>query len=255
MEHPSENILKNLGFENMINNEIERLEKINDFYKKGDLMDEMIIDREVILLKNTCKSFGNAIEIGCGNGYSTERLYPLFNSYEVVEPSTKNINLLNKRIGKEITCHNMLLEDFNPSKLFDNIVFLNIIEHVENPVKSLKEVNNILSENGQVYISAPNCMSLNRRAGYNMGLLESFDTLAPKDYLVGHRRLYTVEMMEDHCKQAGLKIIHMKGIYLKPLSESMMYDLGMETIKAFYELGEDVPQYCACLFAVAEKIK
>jgi 2-polyprenyl-3-methyl-5-hydroxy-6-metoxy-1,4-benzoquinol methylase len=239
----------------MLNNEIERLEEISDFYEKGDLMDEMIIDREIILVKKTCKSFSNAIEIGCGNGYSTQRLYPLFKNYEVVEPATRNIQLLNKRMGKEIICHNMLLENFIPEKLFDNIVFLNIIEHVEDPVQSLKEVNKILADNGQVYISAPNCMSLNRRAGYNMGLLDSFDTLAPKDYLVGHRRLYTVEMMEDHCRQAGLMITHMKGIYLKPLSESMMYELGMDTIKAFYDLGEDVPQYCACLFAVAEKIK
>ena len=86
-----------------------------------------------------------------------------------------------------------------------------------------------------------------------MGLLESYATLAPKDYALGHRRLYTVEMMLEHIKEAGLKCSHMKGVYLKPLSESQMVALGEPAVQAFYSLGEDVPEYCANLFAVARK--
>ena len=235
--------------------EIERLEKISGFYEKGDVMDDLIIEREVILMKQLCKNWDNAIEIGCGNGYLTEKLYPLFKNYDVVEPSKKNIGLLNKRMGKEIPCANVLLEDFHTDKKYDNVVFLNIIEHVEDPVQELKNVHNLLTDDGCVYISGPNGMSLNRRAGYVMGLLKSFDTLAPKDYRFGHRRLYTVEMMEEHCKQAGLEIVHMKGIYLKPLQEAKMYELGMDVVKAFYELGEDVPQYCAQLLVIARKAR
>lgn len=237
----------------MSKEEIERLEKISDFYEKGDLMDELIIDREVELIKKFCHSWTNAIEIGCGNGYSTERLYPLFKHYEVVEASARNIKLLSKRMGKEVLCHNMLLSDYKAGKQFDNVIFLNIIEHVDDPIRSLREVRDILAKTGKVYISAPNYMTLNRRAGYLMGLLKNMDDLAPKDHRVGHRRLYTVEMMEDHCIQAGLKVVAMKGIYLKPFPENMMIKFGLETVKAFYALGEDIPQYCACLFAVAEK--
>ena len=96
-------------------------------------------------------------------------------------------------------------------------------------------------------------MSLNRRAGHQMGTLESYSTRAPKDYEVGHRRLYTVDMMKDHCEQADLKILDMKGMYLKPLSETQMVALGDDVIRAFYALGEDVPQYCASILAIATK--
>ena len=131
--------------------------------------------------------------------------------------------------------------------------FLNVIEHVEDPIASLKSLTDVVKDEGLIFISAPNCMSLNRRAGYRMGLLSSYDKMAPKDYEVGHRRLYTVDMLMDHCDQAGLKVLEMKGMYLKPLSEVQMLGLGDDVVRAFYALGEDVPQYCASLLAIATK--
>jgi len=77
--------------------------------------------------------------------------------------------------------------------------------------------------------------------------------MAPKDYRVGHRRLYTVDMLRDHCDQSGLKVISMKGIYIKPLSEKQMIELGDDVVRAFYSLGEDIPEYCATILAVATK--
>ena len=86
-----------------------------------------------------------------------------------------------------------------------------------------------------------------------MKLLASYDQMAPKDLEVGHRRLYTVDMLTEHCDQAGLKVLSMKGMYLKPLSEKQMISLGDDAVRAFYELGEDIPKYCASLLAVATK--
>ena len=114
-------------------------------------------------------------------------------------------------------------------------------------------LSNLVKHEGLIFISGPNCMSLNRRAGYKMGLLESYESMALKDYEVGHRRLYTVDMLRDHCDQAGLKVLDMKGMYLKPLSEKQMILLGDDVVHTFYQLGEDIPQYCASLLAIATK--
>ena len=86
-----------------------------------------------------------------------------------------------------------------------------------------------------------------------MGLLENYEKMAPKDHEVGHRRLYTVDMMKDHCNRAGLKVLSMKGMYLKPLSETQMIALGDDAVRAFYSLGEELPEYCASILAVATK--
>lgn len=236
----------------MSEKEIAHLESINPFYEKGDYMDDLMIEREIEIITRYVVQEKSALEVGCGNGLSTEKLSGLFKDLVVIEPSSKNIALLKRRVPDAL-CHNVLLEDFKSDRKYDFVFFLNVIEHVEDPIASLKVLSNLVKDEGLIFISAPNCMSLNRRAGYRMGLLSSYDQLASKDYKVGHRRLYTVDMLIDHCNQASLKISSMKGIYLKPLSEAQMIGLGDDVVRAFYALGEDVPQYCAGLLAVATK--
>jgi 2-polyprenyl-3-methyl-5-hydroxy-6-metoxy-1,4-benzoquinol methylase len=232
--------------------EIAHLESINPFYEKGDYMDQLMIEREIEIIKRYEITGKSALEIGCGDGLSTEKLWELFEDLEVVEPSKKNIDLLMKKIPN-VTCHNVLLEDYKSDRKYDFVFFMNVVEHVEDPIASLKALSNFVNDEGLIFISAPNCMSLNRRAGYKMKLLKSYDQMAPKDYEVGHRRLYTVDMLTDHCNQAGLKVLSMKGMYLKPLAEKQMIELGDDAVRAFYRLGEDIPQYCASLLAVATK--
>jgi 2-polyprenyl-3-methyl-5-hydroxy-6-metoxy-1,4-benzoquinol methylase len=236
----------------MSEKEIAHLESISPFYEKGNYMDELMIEREMEIIKRYDTAGKSALEVGCGDGLSTEKLCALFRDVEVIEPSLKNTALLKRRVP-DVVCHNVLLENFKSARKYDFVFFLNVIEHVEDPVASLKVLSGLVKGEGLIFISAPNCMSLNRRAGYKMGLLKSYDQMAPKDYEVGHRRLYTVDMLTDHCIQAGLKVLAMKGMYLKPLSEVQMTGLGDDAVRAFYALGEDVPQYCASLLAVATK--
>lgn len=235
------------------NSEIQRLEDISDFYKKGDLMDELLLEREIELIQKAMPKAGKAIEIGCGNGYSTERLSRIFDDYFVLEPSTKNLELMKARAGRDIRCKAGLLEDFVTDEKYDQVLFLNVLEHVDDPFASLRKIETLLKDEGQAFISVPNCMSLNRRAGYHLGMLKSYDTMAQKDHDLGHRRLYTVQMLTDHIESCGLRVESMKGIFLKPLAESQMRDLGMDVIRTFHVLGEDIPQYCANLFAVVRK--
>jgi 2-polyprenyl-3-methyl-5-hydroxy-6-metoxy-1,4-benzoquinol methylase len=237
----------------MSQTEIQRLDEISSFYEQGDYMDNLLIDRCVELVLKTCQTRTNALEIGCGGGYSTKQLVNYFESFEVLEGSLKNIELTKNNMQSNITFHNTLLENFKTDRKYDNIIFLHVLEHVDNPIDCLKCLEALLTDEGQIYLAAPNCMSLNRRAGFKMGLLKSYDTLAPKDYLLGHRRLYTVDMMREHCTEAGLKVSLMKGVYLKPLAETQMIDLGDDVVRAFYALGEDIPEYCADIFAVAKK--
>lgn len=234
----------------MSKKEVEHLESFTSFYERGDHMDELMVDREVDIISRYYVEGKSALEVGCGSGTCTVKLGKTFKDMEVLEPSSGNIALL-KNKWPDIVCHEELLEDFCPEKKYDFIFFLNVIEHVEDPVASIKAISKLVKHEGLIFITAPNCMSLNRRAGYKMGILESYDKMAPKDLEVGHRRLYTVDMMKDHCEQGGLKILDMKGMYLKPLSEGQMIALGEEVVNAFYLLGEEIPQYCASILTIA----
>jgi len=237
----------------MSGTEVDRLEELRSFYEKGDYMDYLLIDRCNELILKSARTRDRAIEIGCGEGYSTKQLSEHFPDLEVLDASASNLALMRSRTGRDLVVHNTLIEDFQLGRKYDNIFLMHVLEHVEDPIACLRRLESVLGDEGQVYIAVPNCMALNRRAGLLMGLLDSYETLAPKDLLVGHRRLYTVDMLREHCELAGLKVVAMKGIYLKPLSESQMYSLDDSAVRAFYRIGEDVPQYCADLFAVATK--
>lgn len=237
----------------MSDQEVKHLETFTSFYEKGDYMDELLIGREMDIIRRTCVGGGkSALEVGCGDGKSTQQLLSIFPDLQIIEPSMGNVELLRKKIPG-VSCHNVLLEDFESSSKFDYIFFLNVLEHVAEPVQSLRQLANLLRDEGRIFVSVPNCMSLNRRAGYQMGVLKSYDTLAPKDIMVGHRRLYTKRMLEDHCDEAGLRVVELKGLYLKPLAESQMIELGDAVVRAFHLLGEDIPEYCASLMAIVTK--
>ncbi len=237
----------------MCADETERLEDLRSFYEKGDYMDYLLIDRCNELILRTARKRSSALEVGCGEGYSTRFLIEHFEGLEVLDASSSNLELMRSRTGRDVVCHRALIEEFDPGRKYDNIFLMHVLEHVSDPVECLGRLEALLADDGLLFVAVPNCMSLNRRAGLQMGLLDSYRTLAPKDIMVGHRRLYTVDMLTEHLSLAGLKVLEMKGIYLKPLSEAQMYALGEDAIKAFYRLGEDVPQYCADLFGVAGK--
>lgn len=237
----------------MCGSEAERLEKLSSFYEQGDHMDYLLIDRCNELILRSVRTRTNALEIGCGEGYSTRFLLEHFRDLEVLDASPGNLDLMRSRAGRDVVCHESLIEDFEPGRKYDNIFLMHVLEHVADPIECLGRLESLLADDGLLFAAVPNCMSLNRRAGLMMGLLDSYSTLAPKDHRVGHRRLYTVELLREHLSNAGLKALEIKGIYLKPLSEAQMYALGDEATRAFYRLGEDVPQYCADLFAVAGK--
>lgn len=236
-----------------MNKEVELLEGISALYAKGDIMDELLVEREATLVKAAVPPSAKALEIGCGNGFSTERFAAYFADLTIVEPAAGNIQLMQAKVKKDLKIFNGLLEDFKSHDKYAAIMFLNVLEHVEDPISSLNAIAHLLTDDGKAFISVPNSMSLNRRAGYHMGVLKSYDTMAQKDYDYGHRRMYHVDMLKEHIAQSNLELVELKGAYLKPLAERQMVELGLEVIKAFHQLGEDVPQYCANIFAIVKK--
>lgn len=235
--------------------ELERLEKVHCFYEEEDVFDKLIIERENELIREHFTSNTDVLEVGCGNGYASVLFRDYFKSYDVVEPVEDNIKLLNKRLldnneSVSINITKCLFEELNTEKRYDYILLLNILEHVENPTHFLIKSRELLKPKGRIAISVPNFMSLNRRAGNIMGVLEDMEKMAPKDYRVGHRRLYSTDLIIEQSRLAELEVEILSGIFLKPLSEQQMMELGMEVVRAFYKLGEDIPEYCSTIFAI-----
>ena len=160
---------------------------------------EIIRELEEILPNNKI----NILDYGCGVGSLSLYLSSLGHNVIGTDISEKSINIANKSkvyFNKKIQKVKFLtLKDFFKLKniKFDFILCIEVIEHVGNDLKLLKQFHKLLTNNGYVFLTTP---SLNAPL-YRLGLLKKFDAQ------VGHLRRYNKGMLLKIFYNSGFKII------------------------------------------------
>ena len=126
-----------------------------------------------------------------------------------------------------------------------------ILEHVEDPVQILSHFRKFLTSNGKMFVSVPNAEVLNRRLGHLAGLLPDMKALSEHDFILGHKRYYTVTSLTEDIHKAGYVVERMEGIYLKPFTTKQMVSLNFDKkiINALCEAGIDYPELCCGILA------
>ncbi|MBI4834621.1 MAG: class I SAM-dependent methyltransferase [Planctomycetes bacterium] len=233
-------------------NEHKKLKANARWYKSRKSFDYHLIKYGA---KTILKHIGGpaVLEMSCGSGVMTEELVKRFPGLTVVEGSPLYIRETMKFVNPkkaEFIC--ALFEDFTPKEKFNDIIMSSILEHVANPVKLLKRVKRWLAPHGRIHLIVPNAHSLHRRIGKAMGLIKRLDQLQKQDYLIGHRRYYSLMALQTDIKKAGLKTGIIEGVFLKPLSNQQMMGWDKETLDAFYEIGKEIPEYCAQLYLMGK---
>jgi 2-polyprenyl-3-methyl-5-hydroxy-6-metoxy-1,4-benzoquinol methylase len=106
------------------------------------------------------KSHKKILDIGCGNGKNIEFLNRKYNTNIVgIEP---NLHAVNKGIKNGLKIYNNTIENLDEREKYDLIYMLHVIEHLKDPVKSIKKAYNILNPGGQIIIGTPNTNSFER---------------------------------------------------------------------------------------------
>ena len=236
--------------------ESESLEKIAAQYDpEADWEEIKILLKTAELIAYHAKDKSSALELGVSTGFMTEQLNRVFERMVCVDGSKRYIDMTKERLGgsavKKVDFEVALFEEYEPKQLFPNIIMSHIIEHVEDPIAILAKYRKSLTNDGVIHIAVPNAASLNRRIGFMLGMMEKIDQLSEKDHLVGHRRLYTYEMLLDHVKAADLEPLVCEGIFLKPLSKGQMAHWKDELVDAFFEIGRELPAYSMDIYLMA----
>jgi len=73
----------------------------------------------------------------------------------------------------------------------DVVILLDVLEHVEDPVRVLKQASKVLKHNGIIIINVPALPWL----------------FGPWDEILGHHRRYSLALLHAHAHKAGLEII------------------------------------------------
>jgi 2-polyprenyl-3-methyl-5-hydroxy-6-metoxy-1,4-benzoquinol methylase len=98
---------------------------------------------------------GKLLDVGCGSGEFLARMSRLGWDAHGVEPDLNSADVAERLPG--ITVHRCTLEDAGfPNDHFNAITLNHVIEHLESPERTLREITRVLKPGGMVIITTPN---------------------------------------------------------------------------------------------------
>lgn len=202
---------------------------------------------------------GSLLELGSFKGDFTRRLLAYFDDITCVEASDIAIEEARVKLGDKVTLINSLFEKVTLPKRYDNIVLTHVLEHLDDPVRVLKRINDEwLAEGGRLFLACPNANAPSRQIAVKMGLISHNAAVTPAEAEHGHRCTYTLDTLERDAVAAGLKVVHRSGIFFKALA-NFQWDrllqtdiISKEYLEGCYKLGQHYPDLCSSIFLMCE---
>ncbi|WP_373532545.1 methyltransferase domain-containing protein [Vampirovibrio sp.] len=191
------------------------------------------------------------LELGVGHGFSTHLFAQHFKRHVVLEGSSAVIQQFQQNFpdcGAEIVAG--YFETFETTERFDVIVMGFVLEHVDAPEVILSRFKSFLKPGGSIYLTVPNAEALNKRLGYEAGLLPSLFQLGAGDLALGHQRLFSVETLKTLVQQCGYRCETLEGIFLKPITTQQIQTLALSEaiLQGMLKVGIHYPELCVALF-------
>jgi 2-polyprenyl-3-methyl-5-hydroxy-6-metoxy-1,4-benzoquinol methylase len=205
---------------------------------------------------------GSCLELGSHYGEFTRRLVPHFprSAITCVEASREALKVAESRLRGEVRFVNSTFEQANLPERYDNIVMTHVLEHLDDPVRVLKRVNDEwLADDGRFFLVCPNANAPSRQIAVRMGLISHNAAVTKAEAEHGHRCTYSLDTLERDAVAAGLRVVHRSGIFFKALA-NFQWDRLLQTdivskdyLEGCYMLGQQYPDLCASIFLVCEK--
>jgi 2-polyprenyl-3-methyl-5-hydroxy-6-metoxy-1,4-benzoquinol methylase len=201
---------------------------------------------------------GSLLEMGVGHGFCSLRLAGHFKRHIIIEGSGQIIEKFRtEACGIEhIEIIQTFFEDFTSEEKFDVILMGFVLEHVEDPNFIVDKFRSFLKPNGSIFITVPNAHALNKRLGYEAGMITDLDTLSEADLALGHKRLFTVDSIRDLAEKNGCRIDMLEGLFLKPIATQQIHDLKLseEILQAMLKVGVNYPDLCVGILAEVKRL-
>lgn len=151
------------------------------------------------------------LDVGCATGYLARELTKKDCQVVGIEKDKQSVRLAGRYLKRVIAGD---VEDPKTlakldSTKFDTIILADILEHLRDPLCTLKEIKHYLTSEGRVYISTPNVAFLTIRLQL---LLGRFDYAKYGIMDETHLRFFTKETLLALVAQSGLTPVTLVGI-------------------------------------------
>jgi 2-polyprenyl-3-methyl-5-hydroxy-6-metoxy-1,4-benzoquinol methylase len=203
---------------------------------------------------------GSLLELGSYQGQFTRRFLDRFDDVTCVEASGEAIEEARRELGDRVQYVHSLFESAALPRRYDNIVLTHVLEHLDDPVRVLKRVNDEwLAEGGRFFLVCPNANAPSRQIAVKMGLISHNAAITPAEAAHGHRCTYSLDTLERDAVAAGLRVAHRSGVFFKALA-NFQWDrllqtdiISREYLEGCYKLGQHYPDLCSSIFLMCER--
>lgn len=202
---------------------------------------------------------GKALELGCYKGEFTKKIMQYYNDVTVIEASNELVQIAKENTGPAVKFIHSTFEDAHLAEKYDCIFLMHTLEHLDEPVETLKLINTWLTEKGRLFLVVPNANALSRQIAVHMGLITHNTAILESERQIGHRITYTLDTLYRDALQSGLKIINKGGILVKPLAGSQFDEalkakvITPEYLEGCYRLGMVYPDLCSSIYLICER--
>ncbi len=202
---------------------------------------------------------GSLLELGCFKGDFTRRLTAHFDDITCVEASGEALSKARQRVGDRVHFVQSTFEAATLPRRYDNIVITHVLEHLDDPVKVLRRINDEwLAEGGRLFLVCPNANAPSRQIAVKMGLISHNAAVTAAEAAHGHRCTYALDTLERDAVAGGLQVLHRSGIFFKALA-NFQWDRLLQTdiidsayLEGCYQLGQQYPDLCSSIFLMCE---
>ena len=236
------------------------MSKLDQFSRAYDDDFAYALDNDLIMnwypKRITDRASGKSLlELGVGHGTSSVIFEKKFDKHVIIDGSKaiiEKFSRINPGFKSEIVFS--MFEDFTPQEKFDNIVMGFVLEHVVDPEKLVDKYKKFLKADGRLFVTVPNAEALNKRIGKEAGLIQDLFELGEGDRALGHTQLFSVGTLRDLLQSAGLEVVDVEGLFLKPLATHQLQELKLEKsiLDGMMVVGVKYPELSVGLLAEAK---
>ncbi len=214
--------------------------EVRDFFANcnRDYVDDPVIReirRHLERLEHVVGGPGHLLDIGAGTGILMHLAQERGWQPEGIDIAPLTAEKVAQEFGFQITIAPFELHDFGPRR-FDGITMLDVLEHLVDPLTTLRRVHEMLRPGGAVAIAVPNQRSL---LTYLVGLYARMggpaaNALLFRLYVPPHLHYFTPPTLRQLVEAAGLRIVELRqgAVYLGRYRMSLAMRIPLEMVLA-----------------------
>lgn len=201
---------------------------------------------------------GDVLEVGAGTGNSSKYLLSnKINSWTFLEPDGDLINKIDTKYLKELNLNFSLINsytyDLPTDRLFDSIIYIDVLEHIEDDFQELVRISKHLNEGGFVVSLSPAHPFLYNEFDKSIGHFRRYNKKQFRNLTIPSLKLIELSYLDSiglsaslmnkmFLKQSLPTVIQVKlwDDYMVPVSKSIDKILGFKVGKSIISIWEKV---------------